>query len=128
MNYKIIFPLLLILTSACNRTDKNENTAGKGGAATLHITPQHHGKNIKNATIYIKYNATDAPASFDDSAKCVLADTVPVASFTQLKTGNYYLYGKGYDSAILQTVEGGINYRIEEEKEISIFIPVTEGD
>ena len=54
-----------ISLSACTRPE-NENTAGKGGDATLRIVPKHHNenKNIINGKIYIKYNAQDAPSTF----------------------------------------------------------------
>ena len=114
--------------SSCGRKDEIiEDKAGKGGNATLLITPQHHGKNIDSCTIYIKYNTLDAPTTpYDDSAICIMSDGKPVASFTGLKKGDYYLYGEGYDPSILQQVAGGINHTIEEEKSIQIFIPVTE--
>jgi len=35
---------------------------------------------------------------YDDSAICVLVDTIPVATFAGLTVGLYYLYGTGYHS------------------------------
>lgn len=121
--------LSLFIFFSCNRKDKEEQyNAGKGGWAILNIIPQHHGKTIDSCTIYIKYNATEIPQSYDDSAVCVLTDSIPVATFSELKKGNYYLYGRGYDPDILQVVEGGINVSITEENETTVYVPVTEGD
>jgi len=125
INYLIV---VILLFSSCGRTDKIiEDKAGKGGNATLLVTPQHHGKNIDSCTIYIKYNTLDAPTTaYDDSAICTMSNGKPIASFSGLRKGDYYLYGEGYDPAILQQVAGGINHTIKEEKTIQIFIPVTE--
>jgi len=124
----IIIPILLI-AAACHK-DKALSTDGKGGAATLRITPRHHGKQIDSLTVYIKYNAQDAPADslYDDSARCVMVDTIPVATFTQLKAGSYYIYGHGYDPSILEDVRGGVPYTISSQDTLAFNLPVTEGD
>lgn len=109
------------------KKDSQQDIGGKGGAATLRITPQHHGKNIDSCTIFIKYNTLDMPAGgYDDSARCVLISGNPVATFSGLKKGKYYLYGRGYDTSIFQTVDGGAPYTISNEATISINLPVTE--
>ena len=116
-----------ISLSACTRPE-NENTAGKGGNATLRIVPKHHSenKNIINAKIYIKYNTQDAPSTFDDSADCIMTSGVSTATFTGLKKGKYYLTGVGYDTSIKNTVKGGVPYTINEEVTLDIVVPVTE--
>lgn len=116
---------------SCERKDShvaNPDTAGKGGTAILKITPQHHGKNIDSATIYIKYNTQNLPATYDDSVKCVMENGKPVATFTQLKKGKYYIYGRGWEPAISAYANGGIPYTITEEKTHEITVPITEGD
>src|SRR5437868_1517779 len=75
---------------------------GKGGTGVLLVTPQHHGRNIDSLTVYIKYNSLDASDTYDDSAKCVDLGAQPVATFSNLKRGDYYLYGYGYDTFIHQ--------------------------
>lgn len=106
-----------------------ELTGGKGGAATLRITPRHHNKPIDTGIVYIKYKAKDAPtAAYDDSAKVVLVSGIPEATFTGLLKGQYYLYGRGYDPAIVNTVKGGIPFEATEEREYTVTVPVTEGD
>jgi len=126
----VVFFCLMITAFSCNRSDDNNNSVdigGKGGNAVLKITPQHHGRNIDSCTVYIKYNTLDAPTgSYDDSALCVQIDSTPVATFTQLKKGKYYLYGKGWDPTILQGVKGGLPYTITQESAINVLLPVTE--
>lgn len=119
----------LLLLAACNRDD-DKNTAGKGGNAVLRIVPKHHEvyKNIVDCKVYIKYNAQDAPASYDDSAVVLDMSGMPTATFSGLKTGNYYLYGYGFDTSIRQNVKGGIPYTIKSETTLDITLPVTEGD
>lgn len=125
----IVFSALSFV--ACKTTDDPpEPTAGKGGNATLNVTPQHHGKPIDSCTIFIKYNATDAPANqqYDDSLRCTLVGGIPVASFTGLKKGNYYLYGYGWDPSLTppQHVKGGYAHPIQEEDVQSVDLAISE--
>jgi hypothetical protein len=105
---------------------KEETLAGKGGNATLTITPQHHGLNIANSKVYIKYNAKNTPSFYDDSVQTSMQNGIPTAVFTQLTKGDYYIYGIGIDTNIKQTVKGGIPYTIENETAQTIYLPVTE--
>lgn len=130
MKQTLFFIGIIGLTStliSCTRKEKDES-AGKGGNATLRIVPKHHniGKNIINSKIYIKYNAQEASSSFDDSVVCTLADTVYMGTFSGLKKGNYYLTGTGFDTSINQYVKGGLPYIIKEEGSIDITLHVTE--
>lgn len=110
--------------TSCERDDIV--VAGKGGNAILKVTPKHHSTNIDSCTVSLKYNAQDKPSSYDEVVKCVMENGKPVATFTGLKKGNYYVYGKGWDKSIEQEVEGGIPYTITEEKTLEINVPVTE--
>jgi len=105
---------------------KEETLAGKGGNATLTITPQHHGLNIADSKVYIKYNAKNTPSFYDDSVQTNMQNGIPKAIFTQLTKGDYYIYGIGIDTTIMQTVKGGIPYTIENETAQTIYLPVTE--
>jgi len=119
--------ILLVSSMALISCERNKDEiAGKGGNAVLKVTPQHHGKNIFDCMVYVKYNTQDKPAAYDDSAKCTTVDGNPVATFTGLKKGNYYFYGHGYDPDIAQDVNGGLPYTVAEEKEYNIYLPVTE--
>ena len=133
IRYRIFYPLLILLavfSFSCNRKDE-DSSAGKGGNATLKITPVHHTKYIDSCRVYIKYNAVDAPSGYDDSTWAVTVNGVPVASFTELKKGSYYIFGTGWDDAqpagaSWWNVKGGIPYTITEEKEINLTLPITE--
>lgn len=116
-----------LFVTSCNRQDKSDGEgAGKGGNATLRVTPRHHGINIDSCMVYIKYNSSEIASTYDDSIWCVPSGGKPVATFSQLKKGNYYIYGKGWDPTIIQEVVGGIPFTITEEKTIDIEVPVTE--
>ncbi|HTN17195.1 MAG TPA: hypothetical protein VL092_05910 [Chitinophagaceae bacterium] len=119
--------VLLCTATACNRKE-NDQTAGKGGNATLICVPKHHdvSKNILNGKIYIAYNVQDIPSSYNDSADCVMVDGVPTATLSGLKAGKYYLYGTGFDTSISKAVKGGLSYEIKQETSLQITVPVTE--
>lgn len=120
--YFLVFISLISILS-CR---KEETLAGKGGNATLTITPQHHGLNIANSKVYIKYNAKNTPSFYDDSVQTSMQNGIPTAVFTQLTKGDYYIYGIGIDTSIMQSVKGGIPYTIENETAQTIYLPVTE--
>ncbi len=111
--------------SSCNKTNSPTLTGGKGGKATLLISPEHHGFYVDSCMIYIKYAATDKPANniYDDSSKCILNDTIPVATFKQLKTGQYYIYGYGYHATYNQIVFGGLPVSINIEDSQTVYLP-----
>jgi hypothetical protein len=117
--------LALLTIASCKPAD-DDNTAGKGGSGVLRITPLHHTTPIRNARVYIKYNASDAPASFDDSTTTVQIGGKPVATFAGMKEGRYYLYGKGYDSLISENVEGGLPYHLHSSDTQAVDLLVTE--
>ncbi|MCD6062584.1 MAG: hypothetical protein K0R82_495 [Flavipsychrobacter sp.] len=110
---------------SCEREDPDP-IGGKGGNAVLKITPQHHSMNIDSCMVYIKYNTQDKPASFDDSTKCIMEGGKPVATFSNLKKGKYYLFGFGWDPSIGMAVKGGAPYTIKEESSQSYNLAVTE--
>lgn len=125
--------LLSLSFSACNSDDDTQPMAGKGGPTSLRVTPFHHDKanTIDSCTVYIKYNAQDAPSGgvYDDSAKVQGAGNgVPAqATFPGLQPGNYYLFGRGYDPLISQVVRGGSPFTIPTEKvTYDVFLPVGE--
>lgn len=120
---------LVLGINACERDDPKptgeKTVGGKGGNAILNVTAQHHNKNIDSCKIYIRYNATSAGA-YDDSANCVTVNGIPVAKFSGLKKGDYYLYGDGWDPSIEEEVKGGAPITVTEEKEQNIYVAVTE--
>lgn len=101
---------------------------GTGGTATITGYAKHHAKPIPNAVIYIKYGVKESPgtnpASYDAS---VTADANAKYEFKELNKGDYYLFGIGYDSAITNTVSGGVPVNIKKKGEtVSADVPVTE--
>jgi hypothetical protein len=131
MKRNILFVLLAVVSIGCKKGEDGP-VGGKGGNATLRITPKHHGRAIDSCTLYIRYNEVNPPADgrYDDSAKCVPSGGIPVATFTGLKTGNYYLYANGWDPVIVPAnyVKGGLSYTISTETTLNLDVPVSEGD
>lgn len=121
--YAILLGGLICLATSCNKTDDPPT-------ATLHITPRHHGRQIDSCMVYIKYNAINPPADgrYDDSAKCIRVDSLPVATISGLKKGNYYLYGYGWDPQLTppQHVKGGQSYPIQEATTQIVDLAVSE--
>ena len=132
MNRKLIVLLILVCVGlGCSKKDDPiVYIGGKGGNGILKITPRHHGAQIDSCTVYIKYNSVDAPsdAKYDDSAVCVLAGGIPVATISGLKRGNYYLYGYGWDPSLSPPahVKGGLPYVLNDETSQTVALAVSE--
>ena len=117
--------ILLISFASCRKEGLDGNT-------TLVAFPQHHGKMIKGATVYVKFDATELPSNpttnFD--AKFIGEANEDHVHLKNLKWGNYFLYAVGYDSTIAQGVRGGIakqiKYSERDETEINVNLPVSE--
>lgn len=116
----------LLLLAGCKKDESNEDIAGKGGHATLKITPQHHARNIDSCTIYVKYNTLDVAATYEDSVICIRENGKPVGTLTQLKKGKYYLYGYGWDPMLATAVKGGLPFVIAADSTYHINLSVTE--
>jgi hypothetical protein len=114
--------VLLLSVIACKK-------AGTGGKVEVACFPQHHGKAIKGATVYVKFNTLESPGSELASYDLVVPgepneDHVHVE---ELRKGNYYFYTVGYDSSIAEPVYGGVPLKIKDKSgEIDLEIPVTE--
>lgn len=128
------FQLLTIITTSClllyscERDEPIADTGGKGGNAVLKVIPRHHSLPIDSCMVYIKYNSLDASTVYDDSIMVTEENGNPTATFSGLKKGKYYLYGKGWDSSIDMAVIGGLPHTITMESTHNISLPVTEGD
>jgi hypothetical protein len=103
---------------------------GPGGKSSVSVSVQHHGKNIPGSTVYIKYNAKDSPGTdvskYDAQEKLDTGHLADHVHFEELQRGDYYLYAVGYDSAISQTVRGGLHVRLGKAEEKEVTVPVTE--
>lgn len=115
----LLLSVLSVSLYACK--DKNDPTpvtppsvGGKGGMATLRVISNNTGNDIDTGMAYIKYDAQVVPANnaYDDSAKIKYVDGTPMAIFTELKDGNYYVFAKGWDLKRSQNVLGGLDYNI----------------
>ncbi len=94
-------------------------TGGKGGGATMRVVMQNSGLNVDSGWVYVKYDASVTPAGnkYDDSALVKKVDGVPMAIFTELKVGNYFFMGRGWDIIRSQTGFGTRPFTIEKSAE-----------
>ena len=115
-----------LMAASCTKGSPNITGGGKGGTATIVVTPEHHGEFVDSCKVYIKYGTNDAPANgvYDDSIACVLADTTPVAVFTGLTTGLYYVYGQGYHSTYTPPyIKGGVPVTVQVQDTNVVYLP-----
>ena len=71
--------------------------------------------------MYIKYATLDAPSNgvYDDSQAVYISNGVPVASFTNLTQGNYYILAVGYHGAYSPpNVKGGKSFVVSGSSEV----------
>ena len=121
--------IALILTFVTLVACKKNGTGGDNAIAAF---PKHHGTSIPNATVYIKYGATELPgvnaSDYDDAKIAVQEGTAAAhAHFEGLLKGDYYIYAVGYDSAVSEIVSGGIAVKVKTKTgEQDIDLPVTE--
>lgn len=111
---------LMMITLSCHKE-------GIGGKSYINGTVKHHTKPIPYAVVYIKYGATEFPGTdvtaYDDHTT---SDVNGNYEYTNLRKGNYYLYGVGYDNAIALPVTGGIPITVYYNKSYNTDVPVTE--
>lgn len=116
----ILISLLLLVFVSC----KKEGTGGKSSISGI---VEHHGAAIPNSVVYIKYGATDFPGTAVSAYDAqVTADASGNYKFDGLRKGDYYLYGVGYDNAVVAPVTGGVGVRLRTNEDKSIDVPVTE--
>ncbi|MGZ4048321.1 MAG: hypothetical protein ACXVPU_13370 [Bacteroidia bacterium] len=121
---KIVFLLFsvttLLIFTACHKP-------GVGGHSSVSGNVMHHTKLIPNAIVYIKYGAKEFPGTdvskYDDH---MTSDTNAHYEFKNLYKGDYFLYGVGYDNAIMLPVTGGIGITLKSNKSSTTDVPVTE--
>ncbi|HZF99441.1 MAG TPA: hypothetical protein VEY71_00490 [Chitinophagales bacterium] len=122
---KKLFVLLAIAAMASSACRK----AGTGGDAEVTFMVIHHDEHIHGANVYLKFDADEFPG--DNVADYDLSDVADHdghGHFHGLKRGKYFIYAVGFDSAINETVSGGVAFKITKKDEMkSITVPVTEG-
>ncbi|MGQ0827389.1 MAG: hypothetical protein ACT4ON_03225 [Bacteroidota bacterium] len=123
-SYRIIGYCLIILIGMLAFSCTKEGTGGK---STVSGFVMHHSERIPNSTVYIKYGATEFPGTNTadyDASVATGGDAHYV--FTNLRDGDYYLYGVGYDNTISQEVMGGVAVKLKYDKTTKSDVPVTE--
>lgn len=122
-----VFIFCIAAVGSCKKPgNTNVTGGGKGGHTTLCVSAEHHNELVDTCTFYIKYGTTDAPANnvYDDSAICILTGNTPVATFKNLETGIYYLYGQGYHAAYSPPyIKGGESCTIHTEDTLKVIVP-----
>jgi hypothetical protein len=120
----LVLGIICLITITTLHSCHKEGTGGKSGVSG---TVYHHSKPIANAIVYIKYGATEFPGAdvsvYDNK---VTADANAHYEFTDLRKGDYFLYGVGYDDAIFQVVKGGLGIKLKYNKKATSDVPVTE--
>ena len=106
------------------------NKEGIGGTTTVATIVKHHEKIIPGATVYVKYGVKEFPgedvSKYDNS---LVVDKNGHVHFEDLKKGNYYFYGVGYDSSIMMIVKGGTPIDItrkQKNQHVDLIVAVTE--
>ncbi len=116
----LLFVTLLSVVAGCKRNSGGViKGGGKGGSETIRATAEHSGTQLDTAIVYIKYASLDAPADsiYDDSLVCTVVNDTPVAVFSGLTTGNYFLMAKGVHKSICPSVAlGGKPFTAATEK------------
>ena len=129
----IVLSIVFFSIASCEKDDGCDG--GTGGKNSLKVYLKHHSKIIPPQsnypdTLFIKYGSSDLPGTalsdFDNSV--VNSDTsVDFLTVPNLKCGDYYLYGVGWDAAISQRVKGGVPVTIpDNDAEVTVNVPVTE--
>jgi hypothetical protein len=86
---------------------------------------------VKGTTVYIKFDSKESAGSdvskYDSKVKADINGNYEIPA---LYKGDYYLYAVGEDFAVPPpyTVFGGVPLTLRNNENISINIPVTEGD
>jgi hypothetical protein len=127
MKNKIKYSAFFLFTAAIILTIGACSKEGKGGKSSVNGNVKHHSKLIPNAIVYIKYGATEFPGTdvslYDDQ---ITSDTNAHFEFRDLEKGDYYLYGVGFDNALMEAVKGGVSVSLKYDKSTSTDVPVTE--
>ncbi|MBL7890078.1 MAG: carboxypeptidase regulatory-like domain-containing protein [Bacteroidia bacterium] len=120
IKYILLFAVISFSTVSCKKE-------GPGGKSSISGVVEHHGAAIPNSVVYIKYGATDFPGAAVSAYDAqVTADASGNYKFDGLRKGDYYLYGVGYDNAVVAPVTGGVGVRLRTNEDKSIDVPVTE--
>ena len=86
---------------------------------------------IQPNVVYVKFGAKELPADPTNNydAKFTGEFGEDHVHLENLKPGQYFIYGVGWDSSLSEVVKGGIPIKIkgrDKDKEIDMDVPVTE--
>ena len=116
----VVAVIILGITTSCHKE-------GIGGKSFVSGVVAHHGQPIPYSVVYIMYGATDFPgidvSKYDDHTT---SDANAHYEFSNLRKGNYYLFGVGFDNSISQQVSGGEGIKLKYNKSITTDLAVTE--
>lgn len=98
----------LVLTTSCKKN-------GTGGKAEVHAMITNNGTPINKAMLYVKFNATSAPANptTDYDLMAHGEETDNHVHVEDLRPGKYYLYAVGTNTVTGKTVKGGTSVEIK---------------
>ncbi len=132
---KVKIPALIIicvLFFACQKEKPLKDGDVVAGKSTLTAFVKHHGWGIGNAQVFIAKNSSSVfpgnnPQLYYENKT---ADSNGVILFDKLSKGNYWLYAKGFDTAIADSVQGYTSFYVNTEpgkiKEYETDLPVSE--
>jgi hypothetical protein len=126
--------LLTCVFFSCKKETIESCVAGPGGYVTLIVFMQHNEHavvNLKNYrdTVYVKYNRREFPGSNPTVYDEIHIGDWPGDSVVipNLRCGDYYLYGVGFESIHSYRVSGGIPFSTDKKNGIvKVTIPVSE--
>ncbi|MBW7915049.1 MAG: hypothetical protein H3C54_15395 [Taibaiella sp.] len=130
MKSTVLLAALALTVASCSKDGEKIADCRTCGEMKIIVDLKHHNKMIDSGMVYIKYNTTDKATTYDDSAVVVRTPTaVYEATFYQKKFGSYYVFAKGFDKSLQQTVEGGVPVAISNDYAQTgyvLTVPVTE--
>ncbi|MBI3502648.1 MAG: hypothetical protein HY063_12730 [Bacteroidetes bacterium] len=107
----LLFVTLSVVEVSCRK-------AGPGGKAVIKGTVTHSTKPVPGTVVYIKYNTQSFPgANINNYDASTVADASAIYEFDNLRRGDYYLFGVGFDSTAVKTVSGGTGTSISSKDE-----------
>lgn len=101
---------------------------GLDGKFIISGTAMHHSEIIANTKVWVAFGASEFPGKVRENYDLeIQADLNGRFSVENLKKGNYYFYGMGYDSLIQDSVFGGMRIAVNKNNaEVDFTLAVTE--
>lgn len=122
---KNLFFIVVLFLAPFFGCKKNE----LGGKSTIKGNIKHHAKIIANATVFIKFNATELPGTdttlYDAKVRADATGNYIIKCYK----GKYFLYGYGYDNQVTTNngrVTGGSPVSVRNNENITIDLAITE--